>query len=125
MCYSLLMKKLLCPHLIRLTQMVPLIKRSTDTLVEVIGEKAAAEVTFDAMEYVYYNHRNIATIIILNNYRVYSRFTLEAIVATAFGRQVNLQRGESDEFSKAMDSVAKVFFAGGFEYFILIHSMLQ
>ena len=32
--------------------MVPLIKRSTDSLVAVIGEKATAEVTFDAIEYV-------------------------------------------------------------------------
>ena len=32
--------------------MVPLIKRSTDNLVAVIGEKAAAEVTFEAMKYV-------------------------------------------------------------------------
>ena len=30
--------------------MVPLIKRSTDNLVAVMGEKAAAEVTFKAME---------------------------------------------------------------------------
>ena len=34
------------------TQMVPLIKRSTDSLIAVIGEKATAEVTFEAMEYV-------------------------------------------------------------------------
>ena len=32
--------------------MVPLIKRSTDSLVAVIGEKATAKVTFEAMEYV-------------------------------------------------------------------------
>ena len=32
--------------------MVPLIKRSADNLVTVMGEKAAAEVTFEAMEYV-------------------------------------------------------------------------
>ena len=34
------------------TQMIPLIKRSTDSLVTVIGEKATAEVTFEAIEYV-------------------------------------------------------------------------
>ena len=55
--------------------------------------------------------------------RVYSCFTLEAIVATAFGRQVNLQRGESDEFSKAMDTAMKGFASGQFENFILFHSM--
>ena len=32
--------------------MVPLIKRSTDSLVAVLGEKATAKVTFEAMEYV-------------------------------------------------------------------------
>ena len=56
-------------------------------------------------------------------YRVYSCFTLEAIVATAFGRQTNLQRGESDDFSKAMDTAMKGFAGGQFEYFILLHSM--
>ena len=46
-------------------QMVPLIKRSTDSLVAVIGEKATAEVTFEAIEYVcllplpYYNYVEI------------------------------------------------------------------
>ena len=61
----------------------------------------------------------------MSYYRVYSCFTLEAIVATAFGRQVNLQRGESDEFSKAMDTAMKGFSGGQFENFILFHSMLQ
>ena len=60
---------------------------------------------------------------ILSYHRVYSCFTLEAIVATAFGRQINLQRGESDEFSKAMDTAMKGFASGQFENFILIHSM--
>ena len=62
---------------------------------------------------------------ILLYHRVYSCFTLEAIVATAFGRQVNLQRGESDEFSKAMDTAMKGFSSGQFENFTLFHSMLQ
>ena len=65
----------------------------------------------------YYNN------IILLYDRVYSCFTLEAIVATAFGRQINLQRGESDEFSKAMDTAMKGFASGQFENFTLIHSM--
>ena len=61
----------------------------------------------------------------MSYYRVYSCFTLEAIVATAFGRQVNLQRGESDEFSKAMDTAMKGFASGQFENFILFHSMFH
>ena len=56
-------------------------------------------------------------------HRVYSCFTLEVIVATAFGRQINVQRGESDEFSKAMDTAVKGFADGLFENFTLIHSM--
>jgi hypothetical protein len=56
---------------------------------------------------------------------VYSCFTLEAIIATAFGRQINLQRGESDEFSKAMETAMKGFAGGQFENFALVHSMLQ
>ena len=55
-------------------------------------------------------------------HRVYSCFTLEVIVATAFGRQINVQRGESDQFSKAMDTAMKGFASGQFENFILIHS---
>ena len=62
---------------------------------------------------------------VLASFRLYSRFTLEVIVATAFGHQVNLQRGESDEFSKAMDTTMKEFASGHRESFILIHSMLQ
>ena len=45
------------------------------------------------------------------------------IVAIAFGRQINVQRGESDEFSKAMDTAVKGFADGLFENFTLIHSM--
>ena len=53
---------------------------------------------------------------------MYSNFTLEAIVATAFGRQINLQRGESDEFSKAMHTVSKGLSSGQFEKFALLDS---
>ena len=57
--------------------------------------------------------------------RVYSRFTLETIVATAFGRQINIQRGESDEFSRAMDILTKGLSSGQIENFILLDSMFQ
>ena len=66
---------------------------------------------------------NNTAMYILSYHRVYSCFTLEAIVATAFGRQINLQRGESDESSKAMDTAMKGFTSGQFKNFILIHSM--
>ena len=72
--------------------------------------------TLPTMQYLLHNTQ-------YRYHRVYSRFTLEAIVATAFGRQINLQRGESDEFSKAMDTAMKALASGQFENFTLIHSM--
>ena len=69
------------------------------------------------------NFYTVVTLLLYLYYRVYSRFTLEAIVATAFGRQINLQRGESDEFSKAMDIAAKGLSSGQIENLILINSM--
>ena len=55
-------------------------------------------------------------------YRVYGKFALEAIVATAFGRRVDIQRGDSDEFSKAMDIILEGFADGQLESFLLFHS---
>ena len=55
---------------------------------------------------------------------MYSAFTLETILATAFGRQVNLQKGESDKFSRSMELILQGFTDGGFETFMLIHSKL-
>ena len=55
--------------------------------------------------------------------RVYSSFTLESIIATAFGRQINLQRGESDDLTRAMDVIVKGVSGGNFENFILLNSM--
>ena len=54
--------------------------------------------------------------------RVYSSFTLESIIATAFGRQINLQKGESDDLTKAMDVAMKGLSSGHFENFILLNS---
>ena len=54
--------------------------------------------------------------------RVYSNFTLETILATAFGRRINLQRGESDQFSKSMELLLSGFTDGQFEQFVLFHS---
>ena len=55
-------------------------------------------------------------------YRVYGSFTLEIILATAFGRKVDLQRGESDDLSKAMDTLVGGFSDGQVEKFILFES---
>ena len=53
------------------TQMIPLIKRSTDSLVAVVGEKATAEVTFEAIEYVCLITATIPLSYILFYYRRY------------------------------------------------------
>lgn len=54
--------------------------------------------------------------------RIYTSFTLETILATAFGRQVNIQRGELDEFSMAMESMLAGFVDGQQEYIVLLNS---
>lgn len=38
-------------------------------------------------------------------FRVYGSFTMETLLATAFGRIVDVQRGESDELAKAAAAV--------------------
>ena len=57
-------------------------------------------------------------------YRVFGCFTLEAILATAFGRRIDLLKGESDEFSKAMNIFVASFGDGGVEQFVLFNSKL-
>ena len=37
--------------------------------------------------------------------RTYGSFTMETILATAFGRVIDVQRGESDELTRAVDSI--------------------
>ena len=53
---------------------------------------------------------------------MYGAFTLEAILATAFGRRVDMQKGESDEFSKAFDTITAGFGDGQMEQFFLFNS---
>ena len=47
--------------------------------------------------------------------RVFSQFTLEIILATAFGHQAEILRGktENDELYKATQAATKVFANGG------------
>ena len=47
---------------------------------------------------------------------------METILATAFGRQVDLQRGESDQLSKSMQLLVGGFTSGQVEKFILLES---
>ena len=53
---------------------------------------------------------------------MYGSFTMETILATAFGRQVNIQRGESDELSKAMEQLISGFTDGQVEKIVLFES---
>ena len=53
---------------------------------------------------------------------MYSNFTMEAMLATAFGRSIDLQRGESDQFSKSMELLLSGFVGGQYEQFTLFHS---
>ena len=47
---------------------------------------------------------------------------METILATAFGRQVELQRGETDLISKSMEVLVGGFTDGQVEKFILLES---
>ena len=57
--------------------------------------------------------------------RVYDAYSLEAILSTGFGRQVNIQLGESDEFATAMNAVVAGFTDGHFEGLILMNCTMK
>ena len=57
--------------------------------------------------------------------RVYDAFTLEAILSTGFGRHVDIQLGESDEFAKAMSTAVSGFQDGQLEGLILLNSKIS
>ena len=50
---------------------------------------------------------------------------MEVILATAFGRQVDIQKGESDDFCKAFDTLAKSAGDGEVELLFLFSSKLK
>ena len=103
--------------------MLPLLKKSTDNLVAVMGEMVASKESFDDIKYVHFDQvftKRMQLISIV--FRVFGSFTMETILATAFGRRVNIQRGESDELSKAMELLMAGFTDGQVEQLILIES---
>ena len=53
---------------------------------------------------------------------MYTSYTLEAILAVAFGRRIDIQKGESDEFSRSMELLLQGFADGELERLILFHS---
>ena len=53
---------------------------------------------------------------------MYSAFALETILATAFGRRCEIQKGGSDKFSEAMSSFFSGFSDGQIERLIVFNS---
>jgi len=66
--------------------MVPLVKNSSDTLVEKLGEYAESGKSLDV-------------------FRTYGSFTMETILAVAFGRVIDLQHGEADQLTDACAAI--------------------
>ena len=58
---------------------------------------------------------NIAELVMISLViiRTYGSFTMETILATAFGRVVDIQRGESDDLTRAVDSIFRGVQEGG------------
>ena len=50
---------------------------------------------------------------------------METILATAFGRRINVQRGESSELSKKMEVLTSSFVDGQFELMFVLQSMIN
>ena len=100
--------------------MVPLVKKSADTLVDKFREKAESGESMEIMRCINFTCHKIPSISLTHlctvSCRTYGAFTLESILAAAFGRVINLQRGEADEVTKA----AKAVFDGGRGKFLLV-----
>ena len=45
---------------------------------------------------------------------------METILATAFGRVIDIQRGEADELTKTSASVSAAFMEGGYTYELIV-----
>ena len=56
---------------------------------------------------------------------MFSSFALEVILATAFGRRVDIQKGESDEFTKAMGALTGDAAEDQFAKFTMLESNVQ
>ena len=86
--------------------MVPLIKKSADTLVELFSERTKTGESFDFFKYVkkISDVKQLLNVLCCLIIRTYGSFTMETILATAFGRVVDVQRGESDELTRAANT---------------------
>ena len=94
------------PMVFQIVQMVPLLKKSSDVLVEKLGEFAESGKSVEMFRYVVSYIELICTAVILVlPRRVYGAFTMETLIATAFGRHVNIQRGEADQITQGANSI--------------------
>ena len=53
---------------------------------------------------------------------MYSSYTLEIILAAAFGRMVDIQKGESEELSRCVDTLLEGVMDGQIERFVMFYS---
>lgn len=88
-------------------QMVPLVERSCDSLLDKLKEVCESDCSVDIW-------RLVTTLLqyclfVLWHTRIFGQFTMETILATAFGHQVNILKGEGDEMTKAAGSVFGLF----------------
>ena len=103
--------------------MVPLVKKSCDILVEKLGKCAESGKSVDVFRYACtillkhpYNQLPFLTppLPYMNTitHRTYGSFTMETIVATAFGRVIDIQRGEGDQLTQACAAIFSAFQEG-------------
>ena len=60
--------------------------------------------------------------------RLFNSFTLEAILAAAFGRSIDIQRGEADDLTKSVKSLFTAFQEGqemSLDMIFMLYSMSQ
>ena len=91
--------------------MVPLIQNSVDALVEVLQDCAANGKSVDFIKYGFVRPIDCCMYTCLSCVcicRVYGSFTMETLLAAAFGRVIDIQRGQSDLLTKS----AAEFFRG-------------
>ena len=84
--------------------MVPLIEKSVKTLAEIFEEKANTGESFEILQFVLF----LSPVAMSFNYvffRLYKTFIMEIIFAVAYGRVIELQKGESDSLIVATNDI--------------------
>ena len=80
--------------------MTPLIERSVASLVEILLQHADSNKSVEVFKYVVLL-QCVHGIIIQYSIRIFGSFTMESILATAFGRLIDIQRGQSSQLAEA------------------------